>query len=160
MRLDAHRFEDLVSYLVVVGLRAHTKFDPAFGQSESTFLYRRMRPRVIDWIRCELGDNRQVGGGRGAFRRNLLTLDEMDPDEVPGSTPAWQSDEDAAEEWTQALERVGEGLTEEARETLMAVGLRLVDGESLRTMSEELGASRIAVSRRITRLREELAVRA
>jgi hypothetical protein len=49
--LDRPRFEDLVSDLTIVGLVAKQKFDPEFGQAESTFIYRRMRVRIADWYR-------------------------------------------------------------------------------------------------------------
>lgn len=156
MHLEDDRLDDLISFLVVVGLRAHARFDPAVGQAETTYLYRRMRPRVIDWLRQELGDARPMGGGRAAFRRGLLTLDEMNLDEIPGHASPWQSDADAEAEWAEAIEQLSAGLSDEARETLELIGLRLVDGASHRAIADELGLSWPAVTSRLRRLREEL----
>jgi hypothetical protein len=41
-----------------VGLRADARFDPEYGyggQARSTYLYRRMRLRVVDWLRQTYG---------------------------------------------------------------------------------------------------------
>lgn len=68
--------EDLISELVVVGLRADARFDPTFGdggQARSTYLYRRMRPRVVDYLRKEQevrGDKPELGAKRRIEERN------------------------------------------------------------------------------------------
>ena len=63
--LDEHHFEDLADYMLEVAVRYAPRFELGHGIGMSTFLYRRMRIRFIDWLRVTLGDSRlQAVGGR------------------------------------------------------------------------------------------------
>lgn len=56
--LDEERFEDLTGYILEVGCRYAPRFEPGHGVGISTFVYRRMRIRYVDWLRQTMGDTR------------------------------------------------------------------------------------------------------
>jgi hypothetical protein len=62
--LDPDRFDDLASYMLEVGVRYAARYEPGHGIGISTFLYRRMRSRYVDWCRATLGDTRNVSNRR------------------------------------------------------------------------------------------------
>ncbi len=102
--LDDDRREDLISYLVVVGLTARAKYDPGYGQAETTFLYRLMRVRVVDWYRQTLGDSR--------FRDPATDPRSAVATDLP--VPVY----DAPESFGLAVNELSRGLTDQARDTL------------------------------------------
>jgi len=111
-RLDDARLEDLISELTIVGLRAQERFDPSVGQAEPTYLYRRMRVRIIDWYRHNYGD-----------RRSHDPL--IDPKSAtlygPHNTGELVDDEDHEtddETYAETIERLSLGLSAEAQHTV------------------------------------------
>jgi hypothetical protein len=56
--LEPCDYEDALSFLVGLAWELADKYDPAFGQSFSTFCYRRLRLRLVDWYRSRFGDAR------------------------------------------------------------------------------------------------------
>ena len=140
--LDHDRREDLISYLCVVGLTAKQNFDPAYGQAESTFLYRRMRVRVVDWYRTTFGDSRS-----------------SDPTTTPRSAvltdlpvPVY----DAPQSFQLAVDELGRGLTPQARDTLETIGVALVAGYQEWEIARALELTVTDVRERLTTLRDEL----
>ena len=101
--LDYDRLEDLVSYLSVIAVRYDARYDPAFGQARSTFIYRVLRRRVTDWYRKELGDSRY----RARPRPLMVPLSEQDadPDEFDIDTKLMSRQRVAR--WTAAAEAAG-----------------------------------------------------
>jgi hypothetical protein len=61
--VDPDRFEDLASYMLEVGVKYAASYETGHGIGISTFLYRRMRIRYVDWCRFTLGDSRNPGHG-------------------------------------------------------------------------------------------------
>ena len=62
--LDQHRFDELADYMLLVGVKYCTRYEPGHGLAIQTFLYRRMRIRYTDWLRSTLGDSRHGGSSR------------------------------------------------------------------------------------------------
>ena len=102
--LDHDRLEDLISYLSVIAVRYDARYDPAFGQARSTFLYRILRRRVTDWYRQELGDNRYTKRPKPM----MVPLSEQD-----GLDDMWEDvdtrliSRKRMERWTAAAEAAG-----------------------------------------------------
>ena len=147
--LDRPRFEDLVSDLVLVGLVARQRFDPNVGQGESTWCYRVMRRRIVDHYRRQYGDRRShdplldpksavLYGPRKL--RNLLADDGRETDES----------------YAEAVERLGENLSDESRDTLRTIVVPLVAGCKENEIARALGVRRIDVEKRLAQLRSEL----
>ena len=113
--LPPDRFEDAASFLLVIACRAVVRFDPAFGQALSTFVYRRVRPRLVDWYRATLGDSRHASAFK--VRHALLFADRYE-DELDGVTCEDSYELDAERDLDRAEEELGRGLSEEARRGL------------------------------------------
>ena len=56
--LDPDRFDELADYMLLVGVRYASRYEPGHGLAIQTFLYRRMRIRYTDWLRYTMGDSR------------------------------------------------------------------------------------------------------
>lgn len=71
-RLSALDYEDAMSYLLEVMVRLAGSYDPAKGRNSfSTFAYRILRRRVVDWYREAKGDARY-----GHHKRIVAISDE------------------------------------------------------------------------------------
>ncbi len=114
--LPPDRFEDAASFMLVIACRAVVRFDPAYGQALSTFVYRRTRPRLVDWYRSVLGDTRHptTFKARHAFHFAERYEDELDG--VPYED-SYELDDDE-HDLDRAEEELGRGLSEEARRGL------------------------------------------
>ena len=88
--LDDARFDDLCSYLLELGCKYAVKYDPEYGQSLSTWVYRIQRRRYIDWVRMTLGDNRHKTSTKHP-RGGFVPLTEIDG-------PAWEDGYEEVEE--------------------------------------------------------------
>ena len=79
--LEQDRFEQLADYMLEVGVKYAARYEPGHGIGMSTFLYRRMRIRYVDWLRVTLGDSRlQARGGmstRHPAGGRLYSFDEI-----------------------------------------------------------------------------------
>jgi hypothetical protein len=74
--LDEHRFQELADYMLEVGVKYAARYETGHGIGISTFLYRRMRIRYVDWIRTTLGDNRNLVSTRFPQGGTCFQLDE------------------------------------------------------------------------------------
>jgi hypothetical protein len=99
--LDQDRFDDLADYMLMVGVKYAARFEPGHGIGMSTFLYRRMRMRYVDWIRTTLGDsrNRSTRFPPGGF----VPLHERDG-------PCWEDGYDEVDERLSAVQPMDGGL--------------------------------------------------
>jgi DNA-directed RNA polymerase specialized sigma24 family protein len=82
--LDEDRRDDLLCFLFEMAVKAARDFDPHYGdggQSFATFLYRRAKLRVVDWLRRNYGDERH---NRGRVRPVYVPLDELDQHTTDG----------------------------------------------------------------------------
>lgn len=107
--LPEDRFEEAHGYLMLVACRAVVRYDPAYGQALSTFVYRRVRPRLVDWYRETLGDSRYPRSFAG--KHALLFADRYE-DELGDATV---EDEYLTDELVEAEADLGSSLSEEAR---------------------------------------------
>jgi hypothetical protein len=106
--LDEHRYEELVGYLVEVGVKYAARYETGHGIAIQTFLYRRMRQRYVDWLRLTLGDSRHGASGRHPPGGRLFSFDEvrhtavLDPgyEEVGMPLYALADELDPADAWT------------------------------------------------------------
>ncbi len=113
--LPPDRFEDAASFMLVIACRAVVRFDPAYGQALSTFVYRRTRPRLVDWYRMVLGDTRHPT----TFEvRHAFHFAERYEDELDGATCEDSYELDDEHDLDRAEEALGRGLSEEARRGL------------------------------------------
>ena len=127
--LDADRLQEAVDHLTEVGARWALRYDPdlARGVSFTTSCYRRMRPRLADYLRARRGDER-----RGT------PLDQI-PVATFADTPA-RLDPETVE---QLSEHVSGSLTTRALWTLRHIaGALAVDGSSLGHIAQRLGLER------------------
>jgi len=109
--LPPDRFEDAASFMLVIACRAVLRFDPSYGQALSTFVYRRTRPRLIDWYRSVLGDTRHAS----TFKvRHAFLFAERYEDELDGATCEDSYELDDEHDLDRAEEELGRGLSEEA----------------------------------------------
>jgi len=113
--LPPDRFDEAHGFLMLAACRAVVRFDPAYGQALSTFVYRRTRPRLTDWYRSVLGDTRYPD--TWAARHSLLFAERLEdePDEATYED-SYELDDDHALD--RAEEELGRGLSEEARRGL------------------------------------------
>jgi len=109
--LPPDRFEDAASFMLVIACRAVVRFDPAYGQALSTFVYRRTRPRLIDWYRMVLGDTRHASTFKA---RHAFHFAERYEDELDGATCEDSYELDDEHDLDRAEEELGRGLSEEA----------------------------------------------
>ena len=150
--LDEDRFQDLVSYLVIVGLRADVRFDPSFGQARSTYLYRRMRPRIVDWYRQTMGDDRySPAGDRTLHPRSAIPF----PDVAEFVAGEYEIRLEAS--MPLAVQALGQRVSDEGREKLATIARPLAEGYEPQEIAKRLGVRRAEVERRLERLRDELA---
>lgn len=148
--LDSPRFEDLVSDLVLVALDARQKFDASFGQSESTFVYRRCRTRIADWYRRNYGDRRSHDPLLDP--RSAMLYEPRKLHDVLAADDGHETDEPYAE----AAERLGQEISAEGRDTLHRIAIPLVAGFRLPEIGTALGLPPGEAARRLARLRAEL----
>ena len=109
--LPPDRFEDAASFMLVIACRAVVRFDPAYGQALSTFVYRRTRPRLTDWYRSVLGDTRYPATWPA---RHAFLFAERYEDELDGVTYDDSYELDDEHDLDRAEEELGRGLSEEA----------------------------------------------
>ena len=113
--LPPDRFDEAHGFLMLAACRAVVRFDPAYGQALSTFVYRRTRPRLTDWYRSVLGDSRYPH--TWAARHSLLFAERLE-DEPDGVTYEDSYELDDEHDLDRAEEELGRGLSEEARRGL------------------------------------------
>lgn len=113
--LDADRRQEALEHLVDVGARWALRYDPAQanGISFTTSCYRRMKPRVTDYLRARHGDERRgtplhqvPAGDRADFIGDGSRLDE--------------------ETFEQLIDHVGRSLSRRAFDTLRTVAYDVV----------------------------------
>ena len=109
--LPPDRFEDAASFMLVIACRAVVRFDPSYGQALSTFVYRRTRPRLIDWYRMVLGDRRHASTFEA---RHAFHFAERYEDELDGKSCEDAYEFDDEHDLDRAEEELGRGLSEEA----------------------------------------------
>lgn len=129
INLDAQRYEEALDFYVEVGARWAISYDPdlANGVSFSTSCYRRMYPRLTDYLRARHGDERH---GR--------PITEQATDKMP--------EDDGTDEPTfkYAAAAVADGLPARARRTLELLGRPMAE-EGL-TVMEAAARAGIAVA--------------
>jgi len=109
--LPPDRFDDAASFMLVGACKAVLRFDPSYGQALSTFVYRRTRPRLIDWYRMVLGDTRHAS----TFEvRHAFHFAERYEDELDGASCEDSYDFDDEHDLDRAEEELGRGLSEQA----------------------------------------------
>ncbi len=112
--LPSDRFDEAHGFLMLAACRAVVRFDPSYGQALSTFVYRRTRPRLVDWYRMVLGDTRHH-----TFEvRHAFLFAERYEDELDGATCEDSYELDDERDLDRAEEELGRGLSEEARRGL------------------------------------------
>jgi hypothetical protein len=89
--LDQDRFDELADYMLEIGVRYAARYEPGHGIGMSTFLYRRMRIRYIDWIRITLGNSRLEGRSTRFPPGGFVPLNELDG-------PCWEAGYDEVDE--------------------------------------------------------------
>jgi hypothetical protein len=57
-RLDEHRYEDALTYLIGVAFELSLHYNPELNTSFSKYLHNTLPNRVIDWYRRTFGDTR------------------------------------------------------------------------------------------------------
>ncbi len=110
--LPPDRFDDAASFMLVAACKTVLRFDPSYGQALSTFVYRRTRPRLVDWYRMVLGDTRHAS----TFKvRHAFLFAERYEDELDGVPyeDSYELDDDE-HDLDRAEEELGRGLSEEA----------------------------------------------
>lgn len=132
------------------------RFDPARGLSFSTYAYRTLKLRVVDWYRHEFGDSRY------GQRPQVLSLDGPAPrgesshatlGDFVGET---LDDHDELIDVDVLRELAGDGeLSAEASQILREVALPLALGLTKDEVAERLGRSRRHVNRCLDELRVE-----
>jgi hypothetical protein len=167
MRLDQRRHDDLHDYIVELGIGMAAEYDPAVGQSFSTFYFRRARMRVIDWLRSTHGDPRHTLGALSklpvSYPESLDTLEAANP----GAFAKVLDDPADRDSLADAIVSVGKDLSPDARWALVNVAGRIVQGYTLpQALSEAAGSSAVhsaqreEAKRRFECLRAELEPRA
>ena len=110
--LPPDRYEDAASFMLIGACKTVLRFDPSYGQALSTFVYRRTRPRLIDWYRMVLGDPRHASTFEA---RHAFHFADRYEDELDGVTYELDDDE---HDLDRAEEELGRGLSEQARRGL------------------------------------------
>jgi hypothetical protein len=130
--LRPDELDDAVAFLVAEAWELSRIFDPDRGSSFSTFLYRRLRLRYVDWLRSQ---------GRTVWKFSGRTYERQKPELVP------LDDGDA--------DRVGAALGTRAGDPS---GGRSPDLARLfrAEIAKQLGTTRRWVSSRLDELRKEL----
>lgn len=122
--LAPERFADAAGFVREAGLRAIVEYDPerAGGVSATTWAYRRMRLRVTDWLRSDMGDARFGNAGR-------VTLSS------DGEMTFAAEEEDSVEV---AVELLTAGLSERSAWTLRHVASAVAEGATIVEVCERL----------------------
>lgn len=155
-RLDPERFEDLVSFLVEVGVRADARFDPGYGdggQARTTYLYRRMRPRIVDWYRHTMGDGRYLPDRTKHPRSAIPFADASELSVAAGY--AFELTFDSS--MSLAVESLAAGISDAGRETLATIVRPLAEGFRVQEIARGLGITTAKLDARLEQLRAELA---
>jgi RNA polymerase sigma factor (sigma-70 family) len=120
-------------------------FDPTRYRSFAAFLHAQLPLRLVDYLRREKGDARNV------TRREFVALDEEAFERQPDPT-------DYVEQIVDALSAAEDlaCVSERSRQILTDVVARLADGASQDAVAEALGVSRRRVDRMLEDVRNEL----
>jgi hypothetical protein len=157
--LERRKHDDLLDYLVELGLRMAKEYDPTVGQAFSTWYYRRARMRVIDWIRSTHGrsrDGNALGKLAISYPESLDRLLDANV-EYSGTWTAVHVDVDEAS-FGDALVELGKNLSTEARWALVNIAGRMVDdGLSEWQAIRAAGVAKDEGQRLLELLRDELA---
>lgn len=163
--LKPHLYEDALQELLATAWQLWQRFDPARGLSFSTYAYRLLRLRVVDWYRSEFGDSRYgerptvlsldapIARGSGADQTSEHRLEEIVGDR--------DADDEAPPIDLDVLREIdGKGeLSEEGSRILREVALPLALGLNKDEVGDRLGRSRRHVNRCLDELRAELRAR-
>lgn len=159
--LKPHLYEDALQELLTTTWQLWQRFDPARGLSFSTYAYRLLKLRVVDWYRSEFGDSRY------GERPTVLSLDapmslregrqtsEHRLEDLVGDRTADDYSAPIDLDVLRELEGKGE-LSEEGSRVLREVALPLALGLNKDEVGERLGRSRRHVNRCLDDLRAEL----
>lgn len=158
IRLDKRREEDLHDYLVELGVKMATEYDPDVGQAFSTWFYRRARQRVIDWLRRTHGDPRYGA----ALARLPVTYPEFSVECIVGDSPNMRAltvEEPERDSLADAIVELGRDLSPDARWALVNIAGRMAQGATEKQALQESknGFPYAEAKRRLEVLREELA---
>ncbi|MBA2641522.1 MAG: hypothetical protein H0U82_01180, partial [Actinobacteria bacterium] len=118
--LDGDRHEDLISHLVERCVFLAPRYDPSHGFAFTTFLSRRLRFAVIDWLRRDLGDARY---GTRKPLADYLTLSDPGLERILELEPGPELDSLA-----DAIVELGRDLSPDARWALVNVAGRMAEG--------------------------------
>jgi RNA polymerase sigma factor (sigma-70 family) len=142
--LDEEKYDDCVSYLLVVLCTLASRFDPERGRlSFSTLSYRILRRRYTDWLRATRGASRSGNDGR--------------QESVADVEPYGGSSTDELELILQLIKEVDhEKISPRSRRALRQIGMRVAIGMSVTDAAIELGKSRREAIGDLKRLRMEL----
>ena len=146
-------YEDALAYLVATAWELSTVYDPELGPSFSTYCYRLLRRRLVDWYRSTFGDSRHAPRPELVSLDRALRLDgDQELEERLGQVDDGYERVLAAESARIPLDT----LSEEARWTLEHVARPLANGSSSEELARRLGKSRRHLNRHLDELREEL----
>jgi DNA-directed RNA polymerase specialized sigma24 family protein len=81
--LQRHEYEDAVSFLLGAAWTLSEQWDPGRGVSFSSFAYRTLRLRVVDWYRAEFGRSKWQFANGTHVRERPAVLSIDDPDGNP-----------------------------------------------------------------------------
>lgn len=148
------RFDDLVQFLVVTALKTAERYDPSRvkpGYSFSSYIYDVLAMRTTDFFRAKsngFADRRYNPDGSPV----VLMGGKIETLEAAYGSREYEADEDFGE----AADELGEGLSPDARWTLETIGRALAEGATISQAAEDAGVSVWRARRKFGELREEL----
>jgi hypothetical protein len=143
--LDTDRYEDFLSFLVKRCVVVAPRYDPSYGFASSTFLSRRLRFAVIDWMRQNLGA-RYGTRKPHAHTHRLNNLDET----------LFRTEPEREQSLADTIIQLGRHLSPDARWALVNLAGRMAQGTDEWSALKESSVRFGEANRRLELLREEL----
>jgi hypothetical protein len=148
--LDPDRFEELADYMLEVGVKYAARYEPGHGIGISTFLYRRMRIRYVDWMRITLGDSRARCGSRRFPSGVCFPFDEL------RDTAVTENGYDELETPFDAAAEIADDLDPASAWSIVHLAGPIASGWKLTEAATAAGVTDMLAKRRLDDLQDEL----